>query len=256
MKQKKSCPEECRFNRDRPPHDAGNALFLILIAVALFAALSYAMTRSGAGGGGGISNETAELNAAAIIQYAGQVGQAVDRLLVLGACTDTQLSFENNIVTGYAYANLPGGDKSCHIFDVAGGGVDFKKPPPGANQGEDWLFTYARFVKLNGDTGLTAASTDLIMVLPNITLALCKKLNAKLPIPTVFSVTPPEGNAGFGSFGNPFKFTGTYGAPALDNQAISPKFDGTTVSYAACFQMTAGVSTGEYWFMYILKSRP
>lgn len=46
----------------------GNALFLILIAVALFAALAYAITQTSSGGSNNIDRETAKIEVARLIQ--------------------------------------------------------------------------------------------------------------------------------------------------------------------------------------------
>jgi hypothetical protein len=108
----------------------GNALFLILIAVALFAALSYAITQSGRGGGS-IDNEQSMIDASNMVQYAGQLRQAVTRLKVIGGCSDTQLNFASarwGTPASYVNAAAPS-DGSCDIFGANGGGVSWQAPP-------------------------------------------------------------------------------------------------------------------------------
>tara|TARA_B100000686_G_scaffold327900_1_gene387276 strand:+ start:2215 stop:2541 length:327 start_codon:yes stop_codon:yes gene_type:complete len=70
----------------------GNALFLILIAVALFAALSYAVTNSGRGSAG-VDREQAEIYASQILQQASALEAAVMRLTITGGCSDTDINF-------------------------------------------------------------------------------------------------------------------------------------------------------------------
>lgn len=87
--------------------EKGNALFLILIAVALFAALSYAITQSGRGGGG-IDREQAEIAAAQIFNYAAAMKTAHQRLMVLGGVDQVQLTFEDEDPSGTCYSGVTG----------------------------------------------------------------------------------------------------------------------------------------------------
>jgi len=63
---------------------SGNVLFFLLIAVALFAALSYVVTQSSRVGAGSISNEKANLLAAGLINNMVTFEQGVQRMLLTG----------------------------------------------------------------------------------------------------------------------------------------------------------------------------
>lgn len=103
--------------------NAGSALFLILIAVVLFAALTYAITQSNRGDGNSMSKEGATIQITRLFNFGSEVRAAVNKLLLKG-CSIEELSFENDTVGGYTNANSPS-NRSCHIFDIAGGGVAF-----------------------------------------------------------------------------------------------------------------------------------
>ncbi len=66
------------------PSESGNVLFLILIAVALFAALSHVVTQSSRSGGGSIEKENYNLRAAQILGYATTLRTATQRMIISG----------------------------------------------------------------------------------------------------------------------------------------------------------------------------
>lgn len=66
------------------PSQRGNALFLILIAVALFAALSFAVTQSGRSSGAGISKEQTMLGVAQLTQIGADLHTAIMRMRASG----------------------------------------------------------------------------------------------------------------------------------------------------------------------------
>jgi hypothetical protein len=93
----------------------GNALFLILIAVVLFAALAYAITQSNRGGGSDINTEKFALEYARLQQYASLAASELMRLELSG-CALSDI-YGNGSVT-----SLPGMfSASCAIFQNHGG---------------------------------------------------------------------------------------------------------------------------------------
>ncbi len=109
--------------RTRRHTQRGNVLFLILIAVALFAALSFAISSSLRSGDTNASVEQRSAAAAQILQYVTGLRSAVQRL-VLNGCAENQLSFEPPPFSGsgaYFNPNSPT-NFSCHVFHNNGGG--------------------------------------------------------------------------------------------------------------------------------------
>lgn len=187
----------------------GNALFLILIAVALFAALAYAVTRTGQGGSGGPGKEQLRLEAANIIGYANLVEQTVNRMRLINGCTDTTITFENSVVSGYAYAGSPA-DKSCNVFDPAGGGLAFQSPklsvldPAQSAQTRygQYYFTASTCIDGLGPTGagdsvtgchLSSVSYDIFLTLMYVRSDVCKEINNILG--WNWSTIPTDANA-------------------------------------------------------------
>ena len=167
--------------------ERGNVLFLILIAVALFAALSYAVTQSSRSGGGASDGESNLVNSAQITQYPASVRTAIVRMIIGG--TDVgQLNFDppsafSIAVTGCDVASV---SATC-VFHPDGGGATRVTAPPevmaGGSQG-DWIFTSDFAIENIGRTTASNNSNDVIAFLPGVGQSLCERLNTELGVPT------------------------------------------------------------------------
>jgi hypothetical protein len=112
-------------------NQSGNVLFLVLIAVALFAALSYAVTQSTRGGGDSDS-EANLIQSTEIINYLSSLSQAITRMQVIKGCSDTEINFNYDSDGDGIFVNDAGdlynntgspSDMSCHLFHPNGGGM-------------------------------------------------------------------------------------------------------------------------------------
>ncbi|MFH1158313.1 MAG: hypothetical protein V1721_05450 [Pseudomonadota bacterium] len=161
--------------------ERGNALFLILIAVALFAALSYAITQSGRGSGT-VDKEQALITAASISEYPATLRTAVTRMLITGTPGYGSSGIDTvTTVTGKTY----------ELFDPTGGGATINPPPSGvgssiaawtfvdANLATDgfWVFEVGTDVAVTGREVLAVLGDDGVATL---SLTVCQQINKGL----------------------------------------------------------------------------
>jgi hypothetical protein len=163
--------------------EAGNVLFLILIAVALFAALSYAVTQSSRSGGGDANNETNLISSAQVTQYPASVRTAIIRMIVSNGVTAAELEF--NPPSDFGNCTT---DPQC-VFHPAGGGATYAPAPADIVTGttpQVWVFNAENEINLVGTTvgGNAPDSTtaDVIAILPNVKTSICEKINEELGI--------------------------------------------------------------------------
>ncbi len=178
----------------------GNVLVILLIAIILFAALSFAVSGMMRGNTTSIKAENESIVAAEILNYARSVREAVSFLRITNQCEDTEISFERSPFDGsdafLVNAGAPA-DFSCHVFHPNGGGITPIVPAPEVSL-QDYIYTGGFAVT---DLG-TSTTPNLSMVLPNISLSLCEILNKRLGLGA-----PQQDDFFSMAFTN---FTGTY----------------------------------------------
>jgi hypothetical protein len=239
---------------------AGNVLFIILIAVALFAALTYSVSHSGRNQNP-MNRESTKLAAGEILSFANSVKTAVDRLRMNG-CQENQLDFGNTVwtrVNGTTY-NIPVGhnslapvDGTCNIFHAEGLSQPILSFPDMAVHPD--ILPSAAYMPGSGniiygaiqDVGINDRP-ELLLTINILTEDTCKALNRILIDKTEFI---PSANVT-----DIAVFNGTF--PSSSPIAFG---DGATPTLARkrefCYRQTPSpwLSEGVYYFVKVLLER-
>ena len=240
-------------------HENGNALFLILIAVALFAALSYAVTNSGRGGGS-IDKEQAEIMAAEILNYFAAIQAEANRIKIINNVPEYNINFgtDNSHTSaqtgsggeiGNIYQNNPNCTDlpECSIFADRGGNLKSRTfydaagiPIIDANghviPGEFRVFN--NFVE---DVG-SNSEPEILMTVAGLKQEVCDALNRKLGLP----LASDQPKAAHDTRGNREYY--------LKHTDYSKRLPGAATAYIGekAFCLTSNQSGYENIFYYVL----
>lgn len=174
----------------------GNILFLILLAVVLFAALAYAVTSSMRGGGRDASQESLRTQVAAIQNFGMQVRTALTRMTLTGGLQPWQIDYAKD---GYALsgANTNCTTGSCRLHDPEGGGVNgYAMPSRFLSDGtacpaaSTWNGRY-HFVNHTVKGIGIETERDLVLRIQGVSLPLCLAVNEANGIANASAGTVP-----------------------------------------------------------------
>jgi len=159
--------------------EKGNVLFLILIAVALFAALSYAVTQSTRSGGGSTEREQSVLSGASMTQHPTALRTAIIRM-ILGGVDVADIKF--NAPANFNALALTS-EEFQGVFHPQGGGAVFQNAPADlvvGNTTGTWFYNgNYEIPQVGGDM---AGGNEIIAFLPNVRTGVCQQVNREFAI--------------------------------------------------------------------------
>lgn len=213
---------------DTPKAQRGNVLFLILIAIILFGALSFAVGNMFRGGSvETISEEKGKIITTDLIDYTRSIRQAIQAMRIDG-CDETEISFEKSPFDGSDtdYVNLDSPSNfSCHVFHPNGGGINYQIANEDVGPNRDWFFGINRVGRLDGSQNIGTPAGDLVAMLLEINTSVCDLINDSLNGFEVFE----SGGLHNGSSVNRTEFVGDYTSTRSINRGNN------TTPEAGCF---------------------
>lgn len=243
--------------------ESGNALWMILIAIVLLAALTMMLSRSSDTSSDTGDYEQRTIHATKILRYAASIELAVKNLKQRD-CSENDISFwhdsdGNGTEDGsddYYNANSPT-DHSCHVFEPEGAGQTYKIPDAKwLDSSKSALVGYGEF-----NFGLNflpsvgqAGEEELTFVLPALKRDICLQLNSIRKVDNPAD-EPPEDNTGIFTG---LLFTGAFSLVLAGGNSIGDSGSSTAIAAtkSACIYESVGcVAGGCYDFYHVLLTR-
>ena len=248
-------------------HEQGNVLFLIMIVIALFAALTLVMTQGSRSGANGISKEKAAIAATDILNNAAAIKRTVQTLQING-CSDTEISFETPRVAGYTNPNAPV-DNSCHVYHPDGGGLNYVAPDEEWNDASKsannhygtWFTSGAGWITGLGTDGSSSnclggaadgSCRELLTGIPYIQQEICLAINKKLSWGFDENGTPYQDNGNSYAASTHTNFIGTYSDGSSMGQATPSAYSNIMTG---CIEGDSNPAAGSYSFFQVLIAR-
>lgn len=153
----------------------GNVLFLILIAVALFAALSYAVTQSTRSGSKDSSSEQLQLNYSRAESYISSLRSAITRMVINGTPIE-----DINFYAPSQFSTLTPTQLSHNVFHPTGGGLPYQEFTD-RNAGFIHIqFVFAEQIENIGSTTTDDKGNEILIGFALTNEAFCKYVNKKI----------------------------------------------------------------------------
>ena len=226
---------------------SGNILFLILIAVALFAALSFAVTKSTRSGSSSTDREQQKLLISELFQYSSGLVTAIIRMEATGVNETRFCFFTGSNDASYNFSGCT--DNEHRVFHPEGGGISYREPMEGLNDGTDWEFSGRPRVFGQG----VITDRDLILVLRGMNQNICLQINESIGIN---NIPTDSGNLDYDPFDGSYTTGGTDSVNGCDpdcalNDIASSPF-GAIAAHYGCFEEG---DTNDLIYFYTLKAR-
>lgn len=205
----------------------------MLICVALFGMLAFAVTRGQRGNMEALTTEKARLAASDVIQYGSSLRPIIDRMLLLNGVQDT----DNPVGAGLLFSAPDAftAPNKRELFAADGGQASYMTPPPEACLDTcAYAFTGQYTVTGLGDD----AKPELSMILVNVPKKVCEMINV---VAGLGSSIPTGGELATVA---PFNGTNYGAAPAVTLAGGNRTF---------CYQESAGA--GRYIYVNVLRAR-